>query len=195
MKLLKTTLIASLFALSTSASADVVDYADVNGFTTFQDTNTDRVWLDMDNFFDDTANFGTSGYDMIAAATNAGFTFATRTDVEGLLSSLSLTNNEWAGYAQIMGHGIPRELIWGMYDDETDNPFGWAYAYSNDNVWGYKDSATDANTIQNSGVANSVDMGIWAYQTAAVPEPSTYALMLGGLGLVGLIATRRRKQA
>ena len=29
----------------------------------------------------------------------------------------------------------------------------------------------------------------------AVPEPATYALMLGGLGLVGFMASRRRKQA
>lgn len=30
---------------------------------------------------------------------------------------------------------------------------------------------------------------------SAVPEPSIYALMLGGLGLVGFMASRRRKQA
>lgn len=30
---------------------------------------------------------------------------------------------------------------------------------------------------------------------SAVPEPSTYLMMLGGLGLVGFMAARRRKQA
>ncbi|HUG22966.1 MAG TPA: PEPxxWA-CTERM sorting domain-containing protein [Albitalea sp.] len=32
-----------------------------------------------------------------------------------------------------------------------------------------------------------------ASQTAVIPEPSTYALMLGGLALVGALARRRAK--
>ena len=51
------------------------------------------------------------------------------------------------------------------------------------------------SNIQTDGI------GVWSgsysiteIQVSAVPEPSTYALMLGGLGLVGFMATRRRKQ-
>ena len=70
------------------SNATVIDYSDVNSLSTFQDTSTGRVWLDMDNFFDETATVGTSGFDMIAIASDAGFTFATRTDVEELLNTL-----------------------------------------------------------------------------------------------------------
>ena len=42
---------------------------------------------------------------------------------------------------------------------------------------------------------NSVNSTWATVITSAVPEPSTYALMFGGLGLVGLMAARRRKQA
>ena len=73
----------SLTALSAvSAQAAVVNHADVAGFRTFQDTTTGRVCLNMDNFF------GKTTHDMLAAANLAGFTFATRRDVDALLNPL-----------------------------------------------------------------------------------------------------------
>ena len=68
-----------------SAQAGVIDHADVGGFRTFQGTNTGRVWLDQNNFFDETTN------QMIAQANAAGFTFARRSDVDALLGSLPLS--------------------------------------------------------------------------------------------------------
>lgn len=50
-------------------------------------------------------------------------------------------------------------------------------------------------TISNigDGWGNSGYYNISEVSVSAVPEPSTYALMLGGLGLVGLMAARRKK--
>ena len=46
------------------------------------------------------------------------------------------------------------------------------------------------------GIANGQLGGIYngAISVAVVPEPETYALMLGGLGLIGFMAARRRRQ-
>lgn len=184
-----------LFTVNAHSNAAVINSADVGGFSTFQDTNTGRVWLDMDNFFDAASNNGTSGFDMITAAQNRGFTFAARTDVEQLLGSLPLSGGEWASYASVMGYGIPRELIWGMYDDGNGNPYGWAWAFTYDVSWNYADNATNANSIQNGGISGAVDMGIWAYQsgTVSIPEPATLSIL--GLGLAGLAFSRRRTKA
>ena len=64
----------------------------------------------------------------------------------------------------------------------------------------------DFSFVANVGVGTNIDFAIdprgsndWAdstrftMQISAVPEPETYAMLLAGLGLLGL-ATRRRKQ-
>lgn len=47
-----------------------------------------------------------------------------------------------------------------------------------------------------TGVADGTNGGVYLYSsdTAPVPEPGTYALMLAGLGLLGFIAKRRLDQ-
>ena len=183
------------FTVADGASAGVIDSPDVAGHRTFVDTNTGRTWLDMDNFFDRATGTSTfTGSGMMAAAAGAGFTVAGRADVEELLGSLPLTGGEWPGYASVMGYGAPRELIWGLYQVPSDA--GWAYAYSSDIVWGFDEPVGFClSSVACGNGAGSQDIGVWAYQTIdPVPAPETSSLLLGGLGLLGLLAWRRKQQ-
>jgi len=185
--------ISATIALCQAAHANVVNSADVAALRTFQDSSTGRIWLDMDNFFDADATSGITGNAMIAAAQAAGFTFATKSDVEQLLNTLPLDGGQWTSYANVMGYGHPRQLIWGMYDDLNGDPFGFAWAWSDSFSWSYADDVTSANAVQNEGANGAVDMGIWAYKLASndVPEPDMLALL--GLGFLGLCAARRKR--
>ncbi len=193
---LKALIAACTLTLAGTANAGIINSANVGSLTTFQDTNTGRVWLDLDNFFDASANIGTTGFDMISIAAASGFTIANSIDLNQLFAGLPLDGGQWSSYASIMGFGAPRNLIWGMYEGNSSPNYPWAYAFSNQSSWNFGGSTNAAN-VQNAGAAGAVDMGLWAYATGSivspVPEPETYAMLLAGLGLMGGMA-RRRKQ-
>jgi hypothetical protein len=39
-----------------------------------------------------------------------------------------------------------------------------------------------------------VELGNWSATVTAVPEPETYAMLLAGLGLMGVVARRRQQK-
>lgn len=180
--------LAILCGLAPHAGAAVINTPNVGGLRTFQDTNSGRIWLDLDNFFGQDVNT------MEAAANAAGFQLATKADVEQLPNALPLGAGQWPGYEAIMGGAPNRELIWGAYDDGGDpNVLGWAYAFSFDTSWGFDDNITTRTVVPNQP-SEFEDMNIWAFQVQAVPEPATFAL-LAISAWIAVVASRRRKVA
>lgn len=175
----------ALFLAVHPASATIVNSGDIMGLTTFQDQNTGRIWLDLDNFFNKTFN------DMKATAVAAGFTVANYSDLNQLLSSLSDPHANWASYSAIMGEAPNRDLIWGGYDQTPgDNYHDWAFAYSSDSTWTYQANAYVNNVVPNGG-SREADMNLWAYrESAVVPLPAS--LFLFGPGLAAVAVLRRK---
>jgi hypothetical protein len=140
---------------------------DINGLHTFLDPeHHNRLWLKLDNFHDAAATKSLSTLDMLLTATKAGFTLATTDDVVALSREVQPNNDIIGKLVDLMGGGIPRQLIWGFYDDGGDkSQAGWMFTENGMNRWEIDPGTTPVaqGFFFNAGINGAVDQGIWAY--------------------------------
>lgn len=182
--------------------AGVIEYTDIGGFRTFQDSNTGRVWADLDNYIDTAGQLKFQTYgSYIGALQAAGFTWSGGTPVYDLLNTLPLGGQALGQYQSVMlsAFGINIERVWGITD--TGGP--WLGQIGNSgNGASWTGQATLSVNILNSSA--TIDRprpalgGIWAYTDnpqvqqppSAVPEPASIALVAAAL--LAAAAARRR---
>jgi PEP-CTERM motif len=189
---MKTKMVVAALVASTllggAAQAAIVAGATINGIATFKDTNTGLNWARLDTYFNQTHNF------MAADVTSKGFTVATTTTLNTLLSTLPLNGGQWGSYAAIMGKAPNRDLIWGSIAPvNTSGNIDWWYAFNGNISWQSAANVHPANAVPNVN-SEVADMNIWAYTDGGgevVPEPASWAMMIAGFGLVGAAMRRR----
>lgn len=172
-------------ALATTAQAAISAGPVVGGYMTFTDDTTGYHWLRLDTFMSKTPN------QMFAAAADAGFTVANIDEVRDLLETLPLGGGAWSDYAAIMGRAPNREIIFGTFGPVVDGYVGRAYAVSHESNWSIGDGYYGEDQLVNRFQPAFQDLNLFAYASAAVPEPATWLIMIAGFGGVGFALRRR----
>lgn len=105
--------------------------------------------------------------------------------------SITSTGGEFFASGQSLSGGSNPEPLYALVYDSTNDAIG--IFSSSSNLWNYP-SGTNFATMSN-GVSEGVDEFITGNTTlslTAIPEPSTYALIFGGLAIAGVIWKRRK---
>ena len=189
MKFAKTALVVALLATSAAASAATYDFSytflDAGSASAGDLTSTGQPMSVTGSFSADLVgdyfqnvsdiHLSLNGVDflgpLVAVSINASGTFddsvAPMISTNGALNNFAFADTDLA------------------VDQGASNYFGYQNAAGSE-VYAY--NANAGGISADSLPAN----GSWSVVAAPVPEPQTYAMLLAGLGLVGVIARRRR---
>lgn len=208
MKFIKSAIVASIFAVSSSANAGVISFEDFNGGATDWSNN---ATYNIGSGNDILGRFGKKTvsklYDF--GVQNAGI----EVTIDFLMYEIDSWDNETF---TVQANGIEDNYVLShpgkhrpidITDGGTLIPNignSGTYYFDADEVHNYSittnlNATGQLNLSFSSNLNQHLNDESWGIDniaiTSAVPEPSTYAMMIGGLGLVGLMAARRKKQA
>lgn len=135
-------------------------------------------------------SFDGANYVELDSYNNSSMSQAVTTTV-GALYTLSFAYSAREGVAY---DSNPIQALWNGTSVATVSAEGNGQSGNVWNVYSYTVTGTGHDTLTFAALGNNDTLGgsLDAVSlTAAVPEPSTWALMLGGMGLIGFTARRR----